>query len=179
MTNKILSSHRTKEEDSEFLVKKLNSVQKEKDDFVKKYEELLKAKDQEILKLRNQTESFGGLTPITPVVGNHNEVFSKTLPNSIFKEINLMDEPEAPARSAASVRELEMQLELQMMENETLKMVSEELKEENVKLKIMLRKHRPGELNEGDSFSLDDSVLLKTIHRPYPPYLENQKLIFQ
>jgi len=77
-----------------------------------------------------------------------------------MKEINLMDEPEPPARSS-SVRELEMQLELQMMENETLKMVSEELKEENVKLKIMLRKNRPGELNEGDSFSLDDSVFCK------------------
>jgi len=36
-------------------------------------------------------------------------------------------------------------------------MVSDELKEENVKLKILLKKHRP-ELADGDSFSMDDSV---------------------
>ena len=38
-------------------------------------------------------------------------------------------------------------------------MVSDELKEENVKLKILLKKHRP-ELADGDSFSMDDSVFL-------------------
>jgi len=46
MIDKILPKfkNRNKEEDSEFLVKKLNSVQKEKEDFVAKYEELLKTK---------------------------------------------------------------------------------------------------------------------------------------